>query len=642
MKQERKSYVHKFFYALVHYGPVETFHLLLRFIVRTIWRFKLTSPKAQPRELPATDPSSPEGQTLLAEFTRTAPETTVPPAQGSLPGLILTGADTNFAGTRAVVLSHHDRLGLIEPSVRLLGRHFRALGYLVVLSSDQTLQPQNARPRWAEAVICQTGAEDEFCAWKIALHHFPTLLQCRELLLCNDHFFGPIGSFAPLHQRMEKQPCDFWGMSERRLPCPHVAPYYTVLSEKTLQNPAFAQFFERMTLSPTPEQRENRGVALTLWLQQHGLSAAVYLTHPEDLPPEQDVVSYRSHDALLLGLPLLHQSSFEAVNTRVSLPDWREFMYSLKYPYLAITRCLWRRGRDISNTYGTGKRYPSFPPNVFCLEERVCLNPAAPEVAENPSEELSVIVHCFYPAVLKEMAVNLAHLPRYATLYISTDTEAKKDDIEHILQPLGFKGLEVRLVPNKGWDIAPFLVGFRDVLEKPGIVLKVHAKGSLHKNDGHIWRSLIFDSLMGSPERVRQILEWFATHPGFGMLAPPSMPTLGVLEQGINHSNIKKLLRPCGVDLPRNAAIDFPVGSMFWCRTSVLRPWLNLNLSFDDFEDTATSPRDGTLGHAFERVFFFGCGLEGLSWGRVGPEHAEALADYFVDAASDGQARNTK
>lgn len=47
---------------------------------------------------------------------------------------------------------------------------------------------------------------------------------------------------------------------------------------------------------------------------------------------------------------------------------------------------------------------------------------------------------------------------------------------------------------------------------------------------------------------------------------------------------------------------NFPVGSMFWARSAVVRKFVDLGLKWDDYP-LEPVPIDGTLIHAIERMF---------------------------------------
>ena len=231
----------------------------------------------------------------------------------------------------------------------------------------------------------------------------------------------------------------------------------------------------------------------------------------------------------------------------------------------------------------------------------------------------AVIFHCYYTDSLLAMLKYFKNIPRRAHIFVSTDTKEKALIIEGLIRPLQFKRLEIRIFPNRGWDIAPFLIGFHDVFQNFEFLLKIHAKKSSQFSDtlATEWREILCETLMPSSCVINQILGYFNAHKKLGMIAPPTWEVLTSV-QGINHTYMKKILQTKDVHLPHDAAIDFPAGSMFWCRTKALKPWLDMKLSFEDF-DEHTSSRDGTLAHAFERLFFWGCGFESLYWGRMAP-----------------------
>jgi lipopolysaccharide biosynthesis protein len=93
------------------------------------------------------------------------------------------------------------------------------------------------------------------------------------------------------------------------------------------------------------------------------------------------------------------------------------------------------------------------------------------------------------------------------------------------------------------------------------------------------------------------------------------------LAVGSNLAAMASLLGRYNVPLSVGTPIDFPSGSMFWCRSQALTPWLRFGFSWDSFEESRHEARDASLAHALERSFLFGCELEGLTWARAGQLH---------------------
>ncbi len=230
---------------------------------------------------------------------------------------------------------------------------------------------------------------------------------------------------------------------------------------------------------------------------------------------------------------------------------------------------------------------------------------------------LAVICHVFYPEIMAEIAYYLRKLPVPADLFLSTDSAEKRDMIGKALGAWEGGSVEMRVVPNRGRDIAPKLVGFADVHGRYDLVLHLHSKASHHAAFLEPWRSYLYETLLGSPEIVRSVLGAFAQLPDLGMVAPQHFQAIRPwLGWNGNFARCQALAARMGIALRPGRALDFPSGSMFWARPAALRPLLDLGLSFEDFPEEG-SQVDHTPAHAIERLYFHACERSGHSWLKV-------------------------
>lgn len=240
-------------------------------------------------------------------------------------------------------------------------------------------------------------------------------------------------------------------------------------------------------------------------------------------------------------------------------------------------------------------------------------------------ESIGVFVHLYYEDLATELAAYIQRVPTPRRIYLSTDSS---DKAQRIGQALAVAGLEadttIRVFPNRGFDIGPFLVGFAEEIKQHALIVRLHGKKSSQLGDiaGTAWRRMLLDSLLGNTSRIQAILAAFKHFPDLGMICPEHWDGLYQLYEtpitiGSNLVKMAKLLGRYEVPLAANTPIDFPSGSMFWCRSQALEPWLRFGFSWESFEESHNEARDASLAHALERSFFFGCELEGLTWARA-------------------------
>jgi GT2 family glycosyltransferase len=233
------------------------------------------------------------------------------------------------------------------------------------------------------------------------------------------------------------------------------------------------------------------------------------------------------------------------------------------------------------------------------------------------TQRLAAICHIFHVSIAEELRFYLANMPKPADLYISTDTEEKRTALQAVFAGWECGEVVFRLTPNRGRDIAPKLVGFADVHERYDLVLHLHSKMSTHADFLTPWRSYLYETLLGTPEIARSIIDAFARLPDLGMVAPQHYEAIRrwIGWQG-NFEAARSLATSMGIPISPRRALDFPSGSMFWARPAALKPLLDLHLGFEDFP-VEKGQVDFTPAHAIERLYFHVCEGSGHSWMKV-------------------------
>ncbi|PPT83625.1 polysaccharide biosynthesis protein [Xanthomonas arboricola pv. zantedeschiae] len=220
--------------------------------------------------------------------------------------------------------------------------------------------------------------------------------------------------------------------------------------------------------------------------------------------------------------------------------------------------------------------------------------------------KVGVMVHVFYPDLIDEFAQSLQHMPVGYDLLVSVmDETAAAQARERFSKLPQIQKLEIRVVPNRGRDIAPLLVTFREQILALDVVGHLHTKKSLYTgSEQGEWRRYLVSSLMGSPERIAWQLGMFQAEPRLGMLYPASYEEVPLWAHTwlSNFEVCRTLAQRLGFDIDASEYIDFPAGSMFWAKVDALRSLYALNLELEDFPEER-GQIDGTLHHAVERIF---------------------------------------
>jgi hypothetical protein len=234
--------------------------------------------------------------------------------------------------------------------------------------------------------------------------------------------------------------------------------------------------------------------------------------------------------------------------------------------------------------------------------------------------EIGVFVHLFYESLAEEIASSLLAIPFDFKVYVSTNDRAKKAHIEAAFRRFGIEPV-VKILPNRGWDVAPFVLGFVEEMRNHDLCLKLHGKRSRHSADvfGARWRAYLLAGLLGDRRNVLRIVDSFVANPELGVLMLPHWRGIArrVNVIGANYQALQALLGLADMSISSNQPIEFPSGSMFWFRGKALAPLLDLGLTWFHFQGCRPRSVDATIAHAIERSVLIFAAKAGFKWAIV-------------------------
>jgi hypothetical protein len=211
-------------------------------------------------------------------------------------------------------------------------------------------------------------------------------------------------------------------------------------------------------------------------------------------------------------------------------------------------------------------------------------------------------VHAFYIDLLDDIVARLGSEGPPCDLFVSVASDADAAQARRLFETYRRGACDVRLVPNRGRDIGPFLTAFGVKLAAYGVIGHVHTMLGLAAGDPMFvrrWREYLLTNLVGGEHNSADaILAHFAEDPQLGIVYPDD-PHLR--DWGQNRDFADALARRMGIASLPDPPPSFPVGTMFWARPAALAPLLDLALDWSDYPADPL-PSDGSMLHAIERL----------------------------------------
>ena len=228
-----------------------------------------------------------------------------------------------------------------------------------------------------------------------------------------------------------------------------------------------------------------------------------------------------------------------------------------------------------------------------------------------------VQAHVYYTELLADVVNKSNNIPVPFDLYITTDTKEKKNFIEDYLKKnTNANKYEVLIIENKGRDVIPFLIQIKDIWENYKYFCHIHTKK--HGYDeliGHNWQGYLYNNLLGNKDTISKILSDFENNNKLGVIIPDHFYSQIKYAFYLDFRNKKHLYNLFETLFPYmklkiGNVLDFPIGNMFWARTSAVYQIFDKKIIKKCPEEKGQL--DGTMLHAIERIWLYLAKLNGF------------------------------
>jgi lipopolysaccharide biosynthesis protein len=214
--------------------------------------------------------------------------------------------------------------------------------------------------------------------------------------------------------------------------------------------------------------------------------------------------------------------------------------------------------------------------------------------------KVAVAIHVYYTELLPDILIMLNNIKHSFDIYItSSNPELNLSNFE---KPEYAEKLYLKIYENSGRDIAPFIFLYRSgVLDKYNAVLKIHTKKSSYSRKGAYWRNEILSQLVGNCDIATKSIQLFQNSI-IGIVGPTDFYLTHPSFWGANIDNVRKIFSFIAPEIKNSFKLGFFAGSMFWfnpCALMLLKCIPEPALKFGEEQGL----QDGTLAHAYERIF---------------------------------------
>lgn len=458
----------------------------------------------------------------------------------------------------------------------------------------------------AEILVRENRGFD-FAAWKEALVKFGNerLSKFDEIILCNCSCYGPIDSFVPTFEKMDKVACDFWGLCEHQegnFPI-HIQAYFLVLKRSLFLSKVFAEYWNQLKEAKTYWEAVGQETLFAKYFTDRGFSAA-------------SLASTSAYDKTVLEpLRLIVKNAFPLIKRKIFTELYQHFhAVSRGDQARDVLAFLDKKNKKLAAAVRQDllKTLPESwirerLHNMFVLPDS-----GTPKPVHNP-ERVALIIYSYFEDLVDEDLSRALCMPEGSSVFIVVVSEKMKSMWEARREALGNRHVEIRIQENRGRNEAAYWITCRDVIESYELICVAHDKKSVHLGSeikakafsDHCW-----ENILKSSRYVENVIAFFDENPSFGILMPPP-PIFGSMsfligvnwwEEDITEKIAFDVYNKLKMTVPFDKAPNAPWGTMFWLRGKAMSAFYRYPWSINDLPEEPLQPNT-TLLHVFELMY---------------------------------------
>ncbi len=526
---------------------------------------------------------------------------------------------------RLLIFFFYDKDGIIDRYVPLMLKDLRENCEKIIFVSNGVI-PKEQKDKlngFADVVIERENVGFDVWAYKEALFNegFDNLCMYDEVVMMNHTIMGPVRPSKEMFDEMAKRDLDFWGLSKfyktnidftglidlGYIP-DHLQSHFVVVRKTMIESGEFEKYFAEMPMiNSYDESVAYHETKFTRYFEDLGYKCEAYID-------SDDLHKFCNYPMLLMPKTLAKDFKSPYIKRRCFFHTYEdsigsglgeetmELMRYLKDETSFDTDLIWE---NILREY-----------NMQDIKNNLHLNFTFPDFAVKTHEDkkIALVFHAYFPGLVDSTVRYVNAMPDYADIYITTDTDEKKEVFEKAFKNSKFNKVEVLKIENRGRDVSALLVAAKPFVFDYDYVCFAHDKKVTQLSSRLVGKGFAYsclENILESEGFVENIIEKFENESRLGMLMPPPpfhSNYFFIAGNGWtnNFANTKALYDELHytVDIDEEKDPVTPLGTMFWFRPAALKPLFDRDYDYSDFPPEPNKT-DNTILHAIERIYGF-------------------------------------